>query len=259
MSADPDSGAEPIQARAGDGGTLHVDARQAVGVQVGPDNTQIIYNYSQRTWADGAALPPLASVSGKVDSPYRGLRAFEERDAPFFFGREAAAGDVLKRMSKCADGTGLLVVSGVSGAGKSSLLRAGVLPQIRGAGLAAAPEAARWPCLLLTPGPAPLDVLAVQVAHLAGVDAAALRRGLDADPGRFALTARQAALAQLGGSPGDPGSLRRVHRTRNGCCWWSTSSSRCSPSALTRSSSRRSSRPCARLRPGTALDRIRQP
>ena len=206
MSADPDSGAEPIQARAGDGGTLHVDARQAVGVQVGPDNTQIIYNYSQRTWADGAALPPLASVSGKVDSPYRGLRAFEERDAPFFFGREAAAGDVLKRMSKCADGTGLLVVSGVSGAGKSSLLRAGVLPQIRGAGLAAAPEAARWPCLLLTPGPAPLDVLAVQVAHLAGVDAAALRRGLDADPGRFALTARQAALAQLGGSPGDPGS-----------------------------------------------------
>lgn len=57
----------------------------------------------------------------------------------------------------CHDGTGLLVVSGVSGAGKSSLLRAGVLPHIRGMGLAAAPEAARWPCLLLTPGSAPLD------------------------------------------------------------------------------------------------------
>ena len=98
------------------------------------------------------------------------------------------------------------MVSGVSGAGKSSLLRAGVLPQIRGAGLAAAPEAARWPCLLLTPGPAPLDVLAVQVAHLAGVDAAAVRRGLDDDPARFALTARQAALARPGGPPGEPGS-----------------------------------------------------
>jgi WD40 repeat protein len=184
----------------------HVDARQAVGVQVGEDNIQIIYNYGERTWADGAALPPLLSFSGKVDSPYRGLRAFEEQDAAFFFGREAAATDVLKRMSRCVDGTGLLVVSGVSGAGKSSLLRGGVLPQIRGAGLAAAPEAARWPCLLLTPGPTPLDVLAVQVAHLARVDAAEVRRGLEDDPARFALTARQAALAQPGVPPGEPGS-----------------------------------------------------
>ena len=206
MSADPDSGAGPVQAQAGDGSMPHVDARQAVGVQVGQDNTQIIYNYGMLTWADGAALPPLVSFSGKVDSPYRGLRAFEEQDAPFFFGREAATTDVLKRMSQCVDGTGLLVVSGVSGAGKSSLLRAGVLPQIRGAGLTAAPGAARWPCLLLTPGPAPLDVLAVQVAHLAGVDAAAVRRGLDDDPARFALTARQAALARPGVPPGEPGS-----------------------------------------------------
>ncbi len=206
MSADPDPGAEPVQAQAGAGGTPHVDARRAVGVQVGQDNTQIIYNYAKLTWTDGVGPPPLVAVSGKVDSPYRGLRAFEERDAPFFFGREAAVTDVLKRMSRCVDGTGLLVVSGVSGAGKSSLLRAGVLPRIRGLGLAAAPEAARWPCLLLTPGPTPLDVLAVQVAHLAGVDAAAVRRGLDDDPARFALTARQAALAQLGGPPGDPGS-----------------------------------------------------
>ena len=39
-------------------------------------------------------------------------------------------------MSRLLEGAGLLVVSGVSGAGKSSLLRAGVLPRIRGAGLA---------------------------------------------------------------------------------------------------------------------------
>ena len=52
---------------------------------------------------------------------------------------------------------GLLVVSGVSGAGKSSLLQAGMLPRIRGAGLEFAPGAARWPCLVFTPGRAPLD------------------------------------------------------------------------------------------------------
>ena len=82
------------------------------------------------------APPPLVSVSGVVDSPYRGLGAFEEEDAAFFFGREEVATQLLERMSRLVAGPGLLVVSGVSGAGKSSLLRAGVLPRIRGAGLA---------------------------------------------------------------------------------------------------------------------------
>jgi energy-coupling factor transporter ATP-binding protein EcfA2 len=147
----------------------------------------------------------LAVTDEVTFSPYQGLHAFDEGSAPFFFGRETATAEVLKRISLCVDGTGLLVVSGVSGAGKSSLLRAGVLPQIRGAGLEAAPEAASWPCLLFTPGSAPLDELAVRVAHLAGINADAVRRGLDDDPARFALMARQAALAQLSGSPGEPG------------------------------------------------------
>ena len=107
--------------------------------------------YSRLTWTDGVAPPPLVSVSGVIDSPYRGLSAFEERDAAFFFGREAAATQVLERMSRRLDGPGLLVVSGVSGAGKSSLLRAGVLPRMRGAGLASAPGSASWPCLVFTP------------------------------------------------------------------------------------------------------------
>ena len=145
--------------------------------------------------ADGARPQP-----GVVASfPYRGLAAFEEQDAAFFFGREAAATAVLDRMSRLLAGTGLLVVSGASGAGKSSLLRAGVLPRIRAEGLAAAPGAAAWPCVVFTPTRAPLDELALRVAPLAGADAAAVRRGLVADPGGFALTARQAARA---GPPG---------------------------------------------------------
>src|SRR5690242_6615139 len=149
--------------------------------------------------AEGAGRGP-GPVTG---SPYRGLSAFGERDAAFFFGREAATAQVLDRMSRHLAATGLLMVSGVSGAGKSSLLRAGVLSRIRADGLAAAAGAASWPCVLFTPTRAPLDELALRVAPLVGADAAAVRRGLAADPGGFALTARQAALARPPGPAGD--------------------------------------------------------
>ena len=151
--------------------------------------------------AEGAG-PRRGAVAG---SPYRGLAVFGERDAGWFFGREAATAQVLERMSLCLEGTGLLMVSGVSGAGKSSLLRAGVLPRIRGAGLAAAPGAASWPCVLFTPTRAPLDELALRVALLAGTDASTVRRGLDSSPEGFALTARQAALARPAGPAGSDG------------------------------------------------------
>ena len=208
--------------------------------------------------ADGAGPRP-GAVTG---SPYRGLAAFEEQDAAFFFGREAATAQVLERMSRQLAGAGLLVVSGVSGAGKSSLLRAGVLPRIRAAGLAAAPGAASWPCLVFTPTRAPLDELALRVAPLAGADAAAVRRGLAADPAGFALTARQAALARPPGPAGDPdgpAAERDQPRRSAGCCWWSTSSRSCSPSAPMRGSGGRSSPRCTRPPPpGTARIRHRR-
>ena len=58
--------------------------------------------------------------------------------------------------------------------------------------------------MVFTPTRAPLDELALRVAPLAGADAAAVRRGLAADPDGFALTARQAALAWPPGPAGDP-------------------------------------------------------
>jgi len=116
-----------------------------------------------------AAGPRPGPVTG---SPYRGLAVFKEQDAALFFGREAATAQVLDRMSEHLAGTGLLMVSGVSGAGKSSLLQAGVLPRIRADGLAAGPGAAWWPCVVFTPTRAPLDELALRVAPLVGADAA---------------------------------------------------------------------------------------
>src|SRR2546429_444292 len=57
------------------------------------------------------------------------------------------------------------------------------------------------------PTRAPRDELALRVAPRAGADAAAVRRGLAADPDGFALTARQAALARPHRPPGANGSM----------------------------------------------------
>src|SRR5690348_17171601 len=118
--------------------------------------------------ASAGTAPGPVGVAG---SPYRGLKAFEEQDAGFFFGREAATAEVLDRMSRTLGGAGLLVVSGVSGAGKSSLLRAGVLPRLQAEGLLAVPGAAWWPRVVFTPTRAPLEELALRAGVLAGADA----------------------------------------------------------------------------------------
>ena len=170
-----------------------VDAREAVGVQVGEGNTQIIYSYARSTWTDAPAPPPLVTVSGAVESPYRGLNSFDERDAAFFFfGRESAIAALLDRMAEATD-PALLMVSGVSGAGKSSLLQAGILPQVRGEGLAGRPEAATWPSMLVTPTASPVAELAVAFAGAAHLDPGGLRRSLTAEPADLRLVARQAA------------------------------------------------------------------
>lgn len=65
--------------------------------------------------------------------PYPGLMAFQEEDAAVFFGRDEEVGqglDLLNRVHRL-DERLLVMILGASGTGKSSLLRAGILPQLR--------------------------------------------------------------------------------------------------------------------------------
>ncbi|WP_171107112.1 MULTISPECIES: WD40 repeat domain-containing protein [Streptomyces] len=90
------------------------------------------------------------------ECPYPGLAAFSAEQAQWFFGRDALVAKLLVQLDACLAMGGALVVVAPSGAGKSSLLRAGLLPEIARGAL---PGSARWPRLWLTPTAHPMVAL----------------------------------------------------------------------------------------------------
>jgi serine/threonine protein kinase len=95
-----------------------------------------------------AALQP-RPVRDDDASPYRGLAAFGEGDAKFFFGRSNEIRTALSRL----DGWPLLAVIGPSGVGKSSFVHAGLVPAVRATG-------GDWQVRVIRPGRSPLSSLA---------------------------------------------------------------------------------------------------
>jgi WD40 repeat protein/class 3 adenylate cyclase len=95
--------------------------------------------------------------------PYKGLGAFEETDAAYFFGREQLVGELAARTV----GFGFLGVVGPSGSGKSSLVLAGLIPSLR-AGLL--PGSDRWQHTVLRPGQHPLGTLDSALEGISGAE-----------------------------------------------------------------------------------------
>ena len=136
--------------------------------------------------------------------PYRGLLPFGETDAGVFYGRERLAAQLAVKLAGRASAGGLVVVTGASGSGKSSLLRAGLLP-ILALGRQI-PGSDRWPRIVMTPTKDPLTELAARLAAIGGPDALAVRDGLARHPDQAHLAVRSAVLAaRRDGEPPWPG------------------------------------------------------
>ena len=148
--------------------------------------------------------PPVELVSRDGGAanvcPYPGLAAFGPNQAQWFFGRERATAELVGRLTERLDGTGPLVVVAPSGTGKSSLLRAGLLPAL-GRGVFPAPGSRSWPTLLFTPTAHPGRELVAQVAGLVGTDPRMLYEELASEPARLADILR-GMLAAEGQSSG---------------------------------------------------------
>ena len=104
-------------------------------------------------------------------SPYRGLDRFEDRDKDLFFGRDQLIKSLLAQFST----SNVLLVLGASGSGKSSVVRAGLLPQLSRLARRAVP------LLHFRPGRESVRVTA-QRLHSAGFSQSQTRDLADAQP-----------------------------------------------------------------------------
>ncbi len=93
-------------------------------------------------------------------NPFPGLRPFEQHESHLFFGRDGQSDELLQRLRR----TRFLAVVGTSGSGKSSLMRAGLLPALHGGFMAI--TSSRWHIALMRPSADPLGNLAETLSKL---------------------------------------------------------------------------------------------
>ncbi len=112
-------------------------------------------------------------------NPYKGLRPFEEAEAGDFFGRESLIAQLLERIEEDSAYRSFLAVVGASGSGKSSLIQAGLLPQLRSGKV---PGSDHWFISQMVPGDSPLAALTQALLSVAPGASPRLADQLMADP-----------------------------------------------------------------------------
>jgi tetratricopeptide (TPR) repeat protein len=136
-------------------------------------------------------------INERFTNPFPGLRPFESTEDHLFFGRDGQSDELLRRLRRSR----FLAVLGTSGSGKSSLVRAGMLPSLFGGLMTQA--GSDWRVALFRPGHDPIGNLAAalaseQVLGRDGDDAALQKTIIEATLRRSALglveTTRQARM-----------------------------------------------------------------
>ena len=134
------------------------------------------------------------------ESPYPGLSAFQESDANRFFGR---AGEVAAAVTRLRDQP-LLGVVGPSGVGKSSFVRAGLVPALKLSG-------EKWSSIVVRPGRQPMAALAHAVAPMVSRSPSMAEGTVAGD-----LAEHQAVYDRLCNEPGYLGTVLRSRARRRG-------------------------------------------
>ena len=114
--------------------------------------TNVIDLQLARERAELFGSPTETTIDGSKESPFKGLAPFDVDDVEVFFGRERLVADIVGKLA----GSTFLAVVGPSGSGKSSAVRAGLLPALA---VGALPGSDGWLRVVVRPGPHPLRAL----------------------------------------------------------------------------------------------------
>ncbi|MGD9029325.1 MAG: BTAD domain-containing putative transcriptional regulator [Anaerolineae bacterium] len=137
---------------------------QELQVEPSEATTELYELLSRGEWPTNGSVPDVILERRIVPAgpcPYRGLAAFREEDAPFFFGRE---GFVDRLVESVKERSAVTAVVGPSGCGKSSTVFAGLLPRLRAEG--------GWLIVGFRPGSRPLRAQAAALLPFLELDAA---------------------------------------------------------------------------------------
>ena len=153
---------------------LEGDRNQAIGQVLGGI---VVYVSGGQAVFQSASTATASSTSKATSSeigsnPYKGLMAFQETDGDRFFGREkqiAALWEKFRSLHETEGAIRVLPIYGPSGSGKSSLARAGLIPELARRPL---PGCDRARVAILVPGTHPLEALATVLARIATDDPA---------------------------------------------------------------------------------------
>ncbi|MFI0978356.1 AAA family ATPase [Streptomyces sp. NPDC021093] len=160
----------------------------------------------ERLQAEAATAPGVC--------PYRGLASYRQQDARWFFGRERSTEALVAQLRAAEKTGGLVMLVGASGAGKSSLLNAGLVPTLRN-GVLSDESGQAGPVLQFVPGGDPLAELTRHIPELAqAVSAVAAPEAPAAqEPGtpRFGHGAQEPGTPQFAHAVREPGTPRFAH------------------------------------------------
>jgi WD40 repeat protein len=104
-------------------------------------------------------MSPDVTTERKLFNPFPGLRPFETDEAYLYFGRDGQSEEIIRRLAR----TRFVGVVGTSGSGKSSLVRAGLIPALHGGFMISAGSS--WRIALFRPGNNPIRNLAASLSH----------------------------------------------------------------------------------------------
>jgi WD40 repeat protein len=163
---------------------------QATNIRLILSTVQAMEARSRPAGGNAAGRLLARSRLAREQPPYRGLLPFGEADSKVFYGRARLTAELAATAARQITRGGMVIVTGASGAGKSSLLTAGLLPAMaRGA---AGPGPSEWARLVITPSEAPLARLAAALESLGGRHGGSLRGMLADYPSEAAAFAQQA-------------------------------------------------------------------